>query len=201
MGNHMKGEDMKKVLMFICAFIVLSIIYGVHIVNSAVKLDESVNAAWAQVENQYQRRFDLIPNLVNTVKGYTQHEQDTLTGIVEARASATKVQVNIDDTPSLQKYMNAQNELSSVLSRLMAVAEAYPDLKANQTFLNLQSQLEGTENRIAVARRDYIQVVKEYNMMLRVFPSRWILRQFTDLTPKATFEASAEAAVVPKVEF
>lgn len=192
---------MKKIVLFVCGFIVLGIIYGVHVVNSAVRLDESVAAAWAQVENQYQRRFDLIPNLVNTVKGYTQHEQDTLAQVVEARASATKVQVDINDAASLQKYMTAQNELGGVLSRLMAVAEAYPDLKANQNFLSLQAQLEGTENRIAVARRDYIQLVKEYNMMLRVFPSGWIIHQFTDLTPKAAFEAPSEAQVVPKVEF
>lgn len=192
---------MKKIVLFICGFIALGIIYGVHVVNSAVRLDESVTAAWAQVENQYQRRFDLIPNLVNTVKGYTQHEQDTLAQVVEARASATKVQVDINDAASLQKYMTAQNELGGVLSRLMAVAEAYPDLKANQNFLSLQAQLEGTENRIAVARRDYIQLVREYNMMLRVFPSGWIIHQFTDLTPKAAFEAPSEAQVVPKVEF
>lgn len=192
---------MKKIVLFICGFIALGIIYGVHVVNSAVRLDESVTAAWAQVENQYQRRFDLIPNLVNTVKGYIQHEQDTLAQVVEARASATKVQVDINDAASLQKYMTAQNELGGVLSRLMAVAEAYPDLKANQNFLSLQAQLEGTENRIAVARRDYIQLVREYNMMLRVFPSGWIIHQFTDLTPKAAFEAPSEAQVVPKVEF
>ena len=192
---------MKKIVLFICGFIALGIIYGVHVVNSAVRLDESVTAAWAQVENQYQRRFDLIPNLVNTVKGYTQHEQDTLAQVVEAMASATKVQVDINDAASLQKYMTAQNELGGVLSRLMAVAEAYPDLKANQNFLSLQAQLEGTENRIAVARRDYIQLVREYNMMLRVFPSGWIIHQFTDLTPKAAFEAPSEAQVVPKVEF
>ena len=192
---------MKKFLFGLVVAVVACVMYGVHVVNSGARLDEAVIAAWAQVENQYQRRLDLIPNLVSTVKGYTQHEQETLTQVVEARASATKMQVNVNNPESVQRYMNAQGELGTVLSRLMAVAEAYPELKANENFMNLQSQLEGTENRIAVARRDYVQAVQNYNTLLRVFPSSWFVRNFTDLKPRASFEAAAEAKQAPKVSF
>ena len=196
-----KENKMKKFLLISIAIIICVVAYGVKVVNQAVRLDELVVANWAQVNNQFQRRFDLIPNIVETVKGYATHEEDTLTKVIEMRAAASKMVVNVNDVASMKKYMAAQNELGGVLSRLMAVSEAYPDLKANQNFLALQSELEGTENRLAVARRDYIQSVKEYNIMLRVFPSSMIIRTFTDLEPKANFEAFPEAQTAPKVQF
>ena len=195
---------MKKFLLVILVLVAIAVAaatYCIKVINRAVLLDELTSAEWAQVNNQFQRRFDLIPNLVETVKGYTAHEQDTLTKVIEMRASASKMVVNINDPSSVQKYMNMQGELGSALSRLMAVAEAYPELKADQSFLRLQSELEGTENRLAVARRDYIHRVKEYNILLRVFPSGFIIRTFTDLEPKANFEAPKEAQVAPKVKF
>src|SRR5262249_19800011 len=148
--------------------------------NAVPTLEEKVNAAWAEVQNQYKRRADLIPNLVETVKGYATHEKDTLTQVIEARAKATSVTLSpemLSDPEAVKHFEQSQGELSSALSRLMAVAENYPDLKANQNFIALQSQLEGTENRITVARRDYIQVVQEYNTYVRTFPGRlwaWI---------------------------
>ena len=144
--------------------------------NQMVTRSENVSSQWSNVENQYQRRLDLIPNLVNTVKGYAEHEQNTLTQVVEARAKATQMQVNFDqlDEQTIQKFNNMQGELSSALSRLMAISEQYPDLKANENFRDLQAQLEGTENRIAVERRKFNEEVKGYNAYIRSFPKNII---------------------------
>lgn len=175
-------------------------------VNNIPTYDEQVNAAWAQVENQYQRRADLVPNLVETVKGFADQERETLTAVIEARSKATSIQVDesiLNNPQKLQQFQQAQGELSSALSRLMAVSERYPDLKSNQNFLALQSQLEGTENRIAVARRDFIQSVQRYNTELRTFPGRlWHSLMYSDMEPHANFEATAENAdQAPAVQF
>ncbi|MBU3057177.1 MULTISPECIES: LemA family protein [Pseudomonas] len=175
-------------------------------INNIPRYDEQVKAAWAQVENQYQRRADLIPNLVETVKGYASHEQETLTAVVEARAKATSIQVDantLDDPQRLQQFQQAQAQLTGALSRLMAVSERYPDLKANQNFLALQSQLEGTENRIAVARRDFIAAVERYNTEIRTFPGRiWHMILYSDMPIRESFEATAkDAEQAPQVKF
>lgn len=175
-------------------------------INNIPTYDERVTAAWAQVENQYQRRADLIPNLVETVKGFAAQEQETLTAVIEARSKATSIQVDesiLNNPEKLKQFQQAQGELSSALSRLMAVSESYPDLKSNQNFLALQSQLEGTENRIAVARRDFIQAVERYNTELRTFPGKiWHSLLYSDLEPRANFEATTENAdEAPAVEF
>lgn len=170
--------------------------------NGLVTRSQEVAAQWANVENQYQRRADLIPNLVNTVKGYATHEKSTLEGVVDARAKATQVQVNFDDLneQTLAKYAQAQGELSSALSRLLAVSEAYPDLKANQNFRDLQTQLEGTENRIAVERRRFNETVQSYNVYLQQFPRNLIAGMF-GFTPKSFFAAEAGADKAPEVQF
>lgn len=175
-------------------------------INNIPTYDERVTAAWAQVENQYQRRADLIPNLVETVKGFAAQEQETLTAVIEARSKATSIQVDesiLNNPQKLKQFQQAQGELSSALSRLMAVSERYPDLKSNQNFLTLQAQLEGTENRIAVARRDFIQAVERYNTELRTFPGKiWHSLLYSDLEPRANFEATTENAdEAPSVEF
>ena len=170
--------------------------------NGMVKMSEAVSAQWSNVENQYQRRIDLIPNLVNTVKGYASHEEQTLIDVVNARAQATKTQINFDqlDEATLQKLNRTQGELSSALSRLMAISESYPDLKANQNFMELQAQLEGTENRIAVERRKFNESVRNYNADIRQFPKNIIAGMF-GFTPKPYFEANEGAEQAPKVEF
>ena len=175
-------------------------------INNIPTYDEQVKAAWAQVENQYQRRADLVPNLVETVKGFAEQERETLTSVIEARSKATSIQVDesiLNNPEKLQQFQQAQGELSSALSRLMAVSERYPDLKSNQNFLALQSQLEGTENRISVARRDFIQAVQRYNTELRTFPGRiWHSLMYGDMEPHANFEATAEnAEQAPQVQF
>ncbi|TBU93321.1 LemA family protein [Stutzerimonas kirkiae] len=175
-------------------------------INNIPTYDEQVKSAWSQVENQYQRRADLIPNLVETVKGYAAHEQETLTAVIEARAKATSIQVDastLDDPQQMQRFQEAQGQLSGALSRLMLVAERYPDLKANQNFLALQSQLEGTENRIAVARRDFIAAVERYNTEIRTFPGRiWHTLMYSDLQIRSNFEATSENAdQAPQVKF
>jgi LemA protein len=174
-------------------------------VNEVPRLDEEVKANWSQVLNQYQRRADLIPNLVETVKGYAQHEQATLTAVTEARARATQMQIppNILENPeAFRRFQENQAALSGALARLLAVSERYPDLKANQNFLSLQSQLEGTENRIAVARRDYIDSVQRYNTELRTIPGRWIAALlYPDAKVKETFSIPEAAQEAPKVKF
>lgn len=173
-------------------------------INTIPTKDEDVKAKWAQVENQYQRRADLVPNLVSTVKGYAAHESATLQAVVNARANATKVTIDpskLDDEAAMKKFEGAQGQLSGALGRLLAVSENYPDLKANQNFLSLQSQLEGTENRISVARRDYIASVQSYNTYIRTFPG-FILAGFYGAKPKANFTATTEGAEkAPEVKF
>ncbi len=167
-----------------------------------VKQDEGVQTAWSQVENVYQRRADLIPNLVSTVKGYASHESQTFQSVVEARAKATQITVNPDDlTPeNIKKYQEAQGELGSALGKLLAITENYPDLKANQNFLELQAQLEGTENRITVERKKFNDTAKEYNTFIRTFPRNMIAGMF-GFDRKAYFEAQEGAQNAPKVEF
>ncbi|NKQ12352.1 LemA family protein [Pseudomonas sp. SST3] len=175
-------------------------------INNIPQYDEQVKSAWSQVENQYQRRADLIPNLVETVKGFARQEQETLTAVIEARSRATSIQLSaddLDDPQKLQQFQQAQNQLTGALSRLMAVSERYPDLKSNQNFLALQSQLEGTENRIAVARRDFIAAVERYNTEIRTFPGRiWHSLMYSDMPIRENFEATAEnAEQAPQVQF
>ncbi len=172
--------------------------------NDIPTKEESAKAAWAEVQNQYQRRADLIPNLVNTVQGYAKQEKDVLVAVTEARAKATSVKIDasdLDDPEKLKQFTDAQNVLSGALGRLLAVSENYPDLKSNQNFLALQSQLEGTENRIAVARRDYIRQVQGYNLSLRTFPDViWQTLVFHN-KPMATFTANEGADKAPEVKF
>jgi len=175
-------------------------------VNNIPTLDEQVKANWAQVENQYQRRADLIPNLVATVKGYAAHEQETLQAVVEARAKVGSMQVDssiINQPEKLKQFEQAQSQLTSALNRLMVVVERYPDLKANQNFLALQSQLEGTENRISVARRDFIQSVSSYNTEIRTFPGRiWHSLLYSDMPIRETYQATnTNAEQAPEVKF
>lgn len=181
-------------------FAVFSWVKGSY--NTMVTQDEGVKTAWSQVENQYQRRLDLIPNLVNTVKGYAAHEKETLEGVISARAEATKTTIdpsNLNEE-SLKKFQAAQGELSSALSRLMVVMERYPDLKANQNFSELQAQLEGTENRITVERKRFNEVAQAYNTYIRSFPTN-ILAGMFGFFPKAYFTAESGAEKAPKVEF
>lgn len=189
----------------LCLSVLVSLLSGCG-VNNIPSYDEQVKAAWAQVQNEYQRRADLVPNLVATVKGYAQHERETLTAVTQARAQATSIHVDADtinNPEKLKAYEQAQGQLSGALGRLLAVSERYPDLKANQNFLALQSQLEGTENRIAVARRDYIQAVQRYNTELRTFPGRiWHALLYGGMKPHANFQASSpNANQAPKVKF
>jgi LemA protein len=174
-------------------------------INNVPTLEEQAKSSWSEVQNQYQRRADLIPNLVETVKGYARQEQDTLTKVTEARAKATSIKVDastITDPEKFKQFQDAQNQLSGALGRLIAVSEAYPDLKSNQNFLALQSQLEGTENRIAVARRDYIGTVRAYNTELRTIPGRWIAAIFyPSAKPMETFTTAPENQAAPKVTF
>jgi LemA protein len=173
--------------------------------NTIPTLEENAKAKWADVQNNYQRRTDLIPNLVATVQGYAKQEKDVLTAVVEARAKATQVKVDVsqlDDPEKLKQFQDAQNQLSGALGRLLAVSENYPDLKSNQNFLALQSQLEGTENRIAVARRDYIEAVRAYNTELKTFPGvLWAATFFRANKPMAEFTASDNAQAPPQVKF
>jgi LemA protein len=173
--------------------------------NTIPTLEEQAKAKWADVQNQYQRRADLIPNLVATVQGYAKQEKDVLTSVIEARAKATSVRIDasqLTDPDKVKQFQDAQNQLSGALGRLLAVSEAYPDLKSNANFLALQSQLEGTENRIAVARRDYIDAVREYNLSLRTFPTMiWAKTVFAGNKPMAEFAASDAAQAPPQVKF
>ncbi|HYG70572.1 MAG TPA: LemA family protein [Anaeromyxobacteraceae bacterium] len=173
-------------------------------IQSIPQADNAVQAAWAEVENQYQRRADLVPNLVETVKGYASHEKETLEAVVNARAKATSVQLNVDQlTPeNLQKFEAAQGELRSALGRLLAVAENYPQLKANENFRDLSAQLEGTKNRIAIARRRYIESVQNLNNLVTVPPTSWTNALLYHKQPKAQFAATTPGAQeAPKVKF
>ena len=175
-------------------------------INNIPTLDEQVKASWSQVENQYQRRADLIPNLVATVKGFAAQEKETLTAVVEARSKISSLQIGsdiLDNPAALQQFNQAQSGLSSALSKLMVVVERYPDLKSNQNFLALQSQLEGTENRISIARRDFIAAVQGYNTEIRTFPGLiWHMILYSDLEVREGFEATTEnAETAPTVTF
>lgn len=174
-------------------------------INNIPSYDESVTAAWSQVQNQYQRRAELIPNLVKTVKGFAAQEKDVLTSVVEARSKATNMQLPADiltNPEAFTQFQAVQDKLSSALSRLMLVVERYPELKSNENFLALQSQLEGTENRIAVARRDYIEAVRLYNTELRTFPGRiWHSMLYSDQQVRENFAAPQGSEQVPDVEF
>ena len=173
--------------------------------NTIPTLEENAKARWSEVQSQYQRRADLIPNLVETVKGYAKQEKDVLTSVVEARAKATSVKVDagsLTDPEKMKQFQEAQNQLTGALGRLIAVSEAYPDLKSNQNFLALQSQLEGTENRINVARRDYIEAVREFNTSLRTFPTLlWAKTFFAGTKPMAEFSATDAAQSPPPGKF
>jgi LemA protein len=182
---------------------VITVMWGVGVYNKLVALDEGVNSAWSQVQNQYQRRFDLIPNLVETVKGYASHEKETLENVVEARAKVGQMVISPDvlkNPQAFQMFEKAQGELTSALSRLMVVTENYPNLKANENFLQLQSQLEGTENRIAVERKHFNEVVQFYNSTVKSIPTK-IIANFGGFAPKSYFEAQTGAESAPKVKF
>lgn len=197
------SKGLGVVLGIVGVLVVILLVIGLWIgglYNSMVSKDEGVKTAWSQVENQYQRRVDLVPNLVNTVKGYAEHESSTLEAVTQARANATKVTVDINDADSLAKFNQAQGELSSALSRLLAVTENYPDLKANQNFLELQAQLEGTENRISTERKKYNEVVLDYNVFIRQFPNNFI-SGFFGFKTAALFEAQEGADTAPVVDF
>ena len=174
-------------------------------INTIPTLDEKAKAAWSEVLNQYQRRADLVPNLVETVKGFADQERKVLTEVIEARAKATQVQIPPDiltNPEAFKKFQEAQSNLSGALGRLLVVVERYPDIKSNQNFLALQSQLEGTENRIAIARRDYITAVKDYNTELRTIPGRWWQALlYPESEPMQNFSVSEETTKVPEVKF
>ncbi|MPT22737.1 MAG: LemA family protein [Starkeya sp.] len=195
---------MPRMLKFLCCYVLVSLLTGCGY-NAMQAGDEQVKAAWSEVLNQYQRRADLIPNLVETVKGFASQEQETLTAVVEARARATSIQVDantLDDPQKMQQFQQAQNQMTGALSRLMAVSERYPERKSNQNFLALQSQLEGTENRISVARRDYNEAVREYNTTIRTFPAVIGAKMIYGAKPMVPFEATTPGAQeAPKVNF
>ena len=193
---------MKKSTIITVVVVAIVAIWAITGYNGLVKADEAVSTAWSNVENQYQRRADLIPNLVNTVKGYASHEKETLDAVVAARTRATQVTVDAENlTPEkLQEFQKAQGEVGSALGRLLAITEAYPDLKANSNFLELQAQLEGTENRISVERRNFNEVAKSYNTSIRTFP-RNLLAGIFGFEKRPYFEAQEGADKAPVVQF
>lgn len=193
---------MKKGTIITIVAVAAVVLWLVGAYNGMVTAEEGVDTAWSQVENVYQRRADLIPNLVATVKGYAQHESETLEGVVNARAKATQITVDPENlTPeALEEFNKAQGELGSALGRLLAVTEAYPDLKANENFKELQAQLEGTENRIATERMKFNETAKEYNTMIRKFPKS-ILASVFGFEKKPYFEAQAGAEKAPEIQF
>ena len=192
---------MKKTLIILAA-LALIVLWGISVNNNMVSQEENVTKAWANVENQYQRRADLIPNLVNTVKGYAAHESETLQAVVEARTKATSVNVDAENMTAeqLKEYQAAQNEVGGALGRLIAIAENYPDLKANQNFLELQSQLEGTENRISVERKNFNDAANQFNTYIRKFPQS-LFAGILGFDKKPYFEAEEGASKAPTVEF
>lgn len=196
-----------RVALIVLAVVVLAVVgiavWAVGISNSLVVLDQDVAARWAQVQNAYQRRADLIPNLVETVKGYAAHERGTLDDVTRARASASSVQLTpeaLSDPEAMKRFQAAQGQLSGALSRLLVTVERYPDLKANQNFMALQTQLEGTENRISVERQRYNEAVRNYNVHVRRTPNNIVANLF-GYRPKAFFEAAPDAATPPRVKF
>ncbi len=198
--NNMKKSYIVLIVLAVVVVGIFAWFKGTY--NGMVRMQEGVSAQWSNVENQYQRRLDLIPNLVSTVKGYAEHEKTTLDAVVNARAEATQMQINLDnlDEAAMRKINAVQGELSSALSRLMAISENYPNLKANENFHDLQAQLEGTENRIAVERRKFNDTARSYNTYIRQFPKNLLAGMF-GFTPKPYFEAQAGAENAPKVEF
>ena len=192
---------MKKNLLVIVA-IIMALSLSSCDYNSLVEKEEAVESAWSQVENVYQRRADLIPNLVNTVKGYAAHEQETLEGVIEARSKATQITVSADDLneENIKKFQAAQGELQQALGKLLSITENYPDLKANENFRDLQAQLEGTENRIAVERQKFNEAVKSYNTAIRKFPTT-IYAGWFGFEKKGYFEAQSGAEKAPEVQF
>lgn len=194
-------KKIKKILFALIAVVAMSALTSCNY-NSLVEKQQNVDQAWAQVENQYQRRADLIPNLVNTVKGYSQHEEETLLKVTEARAKATSITLSADELTeeNLARFQQAQNELSGALKSLLAVSEAYPDLKANENFMNLQAQLEGTENRIATERMRYTESVRDYNTAIKKFPTN-IYAGWFGFDAKPQFKAEAGAEKAPEVKF
>ena len=201
-NNATKTGGLSKNTMIIGAVVAVLVLWGISAYNGMVKVEEQATTEWAKVQSAYQRRADLIPNLVEVVKGYASHEKETLEGVVNARAKATSVNVNADDlTPEkMQEFQAAQGELSQALGRLIAVSEAYPDLKANENFMDLQKQLEGTENRINEARNSFITAVQDYNLKIRRFPNT-ILAGIFGFDKMAKFEADAEAQKRPEIKF
>src|SRR5213080_4091557 len=182
---------------------VVGVMWCVRVQNELVRLEQDVNENWAQVQNVYQRRADLIPNLVETVKGFAAQERTVLTEVTQARASASSIKLTpeaLNDPQAMQKFAAAQGQLSGALSRLLVTVERYPELKSNQNFLTLQSQLEGTENRIAVERKRFNDAVRDYNTTLRLFPGS-IVANMNGFRPKTFFEAAPDAATPPRVEF
>lgn len=199
----MKSRGLLIGLLVAGGLIVLLFLWGTGIYNNLVGLDEGVRGAWSQVESQYQRRADLIPNLVSTVKGFAEQEKDVLLGVTEARAKVGQMTVTpevLEDPQAFARFQAAQDGLSSALSRLLVVSENYPQLRSNENFLDLQKQLEGTENRIAVERRSFNQVVQNYNTTIRRFPGS-LVASFTGFGEKQYFAAQPGAETAPKVEF
>ncbi|MEE9462309.1 MAG: LemA family protein [Bacteroidales bacterium] len=192
----------RQSIYLILLLVVIAVMAGCGSYNRMVEMDEAVTGQWAQVETAYQRRADLIPNLVNTVKGYADFEKETLTQVIEARAKATSININPEnlDAAAIQQFQGAQDGLSSALSRLMVVVERYPDLKANQSFLDLQQQLESTENRIAVERRKFNDTTRNYNTYIRRFPKN-IMASIFGFVKKGYFEAAEGSEEAPTVEF
>lgn len=193
---------MKKTWIIVIAVVAVLVIYCVSSYNSLVTQEETVGTAWSNVENQYQRRSDLIPNLVNTVKGYAAHEKETFDAVVSARAKATQMTIDIEDlTPEkIEAYQKAQGAVGSALSRLLAVTENYPELKANENFKELQAQLEGTENRISVERRKFNETTREYNTSIRRFPKNIVASMF-GFEKRPYFEAEEGSEKTPEVKF
>lgn len=193
----------KRNLWIALAVVAVVVVWGVSVYNGLVERNEKVVEKWSQVENQYQRRYDLVPNLVNTVKGYAEHEKGLLEGVVEARSKATSMTLDVESMTAeqLSEYLKVQNELGSAIkTSIVAIGEAYPDLKASNNFVELQAQLEGCENRIAVARKDFNEAVRGYNLKVKRFPSN-ILAGLFGFDQKAYFESKEAAAEAPSVEF
>ena len=205
--NEIENKEflMRNVGIVVAVVLIAFLVVMIPSINNIPKYDEAVKASWSQVLNQYKRRADLVPNLVSTVKGYAAHEEKVLLEVTKARSAVSQMTISKDilnDKAAFAEFQSRQNELSSALSRLLVIVEKYPDLKANQNFVMLQSQLEGTENRISVARRDYIQAVQIYNTELRTFPGRiWHMILYSDMKLYETFSVDEATQRVPEVKF
>ncbi len=199
------GKSLNRILLIAGILVLIPVVLAIFSVNAIPTKEEHARAAWADVQSQYQRRADLVPNLVSTVSGYAQQEKAVLVAVTEARASATQIKIDastLSDPAAFEKYSAAQDQLSGVLARLLAISENYPNLKSNQNFLTLQSQLEGTENRISIARRDFNEAVRSFNTEVRTFPGViWASTLYRSSKPMQLFEATPAAQEAPKVEF